>query len=46
MLAAVIDGMNDGQRDGGAGAAGVRREPRRTGTRRTATARTSPPCSA
>ncbi len=47
MLAALIDGMNEGGGTGGAGAAGVRR--RRDGRRpttATATARTWRPCSA
>ena len=46
MLAALIDGMNEGGDIGGAGAAGVRRDERATATAATATAPTSPPCSA
>ena len=46
MLAALIDGMNDGGSTGGAGAAGVRRDRTRRRRAATATARTWRPSSA
>ena len=46
MLAALIDGMNEGGDMGGAGAAGVRRNENGDGTTASATAPTCRPCSA